>query len=103
MYIWKQRFRGYNQCEILAKHIGKALDIPVAYDLIRKTSSTQAQAGLSQSQRHTNITQAFQIHRQDIQHIPGKRIIIIDDVISTGATLQAIARLLKAHGASEVI
>lgn len=103
MYVWKQRFRGYNPCEILAQGIGKQLNIQVEKKLIYKLLPSQAQAQLSEKKRHENVKNVFKINEKLIDKISGKFIIIIDDVISTGATLDTISQLLKTSQAHRTI
>ncbi len=95
-----QRFlwRGYNQSAELGKHLGKELNIPCRHDLIKRLRRTPSQQGLSREQRLHNLRDAFQIK----QIIPFKRVALLDDVITTGATTHEIARLLLKHGAEEI-
>lgn len=103
MYKWKKRFRGYNPCEILAEGIGKQLNIRVENKLIYKVWTSVAQAQLSQKQRRENVKNMFKINEKLIDNISWKSIIIIDDVISTGATLDSISQLLKTQQAHQTI
>lgn len=89
--------RGYNQAFELARLLGKDLSIPVYQTLIR-THATVSQTQLSWSQRQLNLKQAFALNpkaKVDLQSI--QTLALVDDVITTGATLKAAASLLKAH------
>ncbi|MCL2287094.1 MAG: ComF family protein [Firmicutes bacterium] len=95
----KQRERGFNQAEILTRHLSSRLNIPTEYALIR-IIDTPPQSGLHPRQRVENVTGAFQIAK-DIS-VPGKNYIIIDDIYTTGASLNECARVLKDAGAANI-
>ena len=92
--------RGFNQSELLAASVAQALSIPMRAQWVQRTRSTQPQAKLSRSQRLQNVEDAFtpaaglQLHHESI--------LIVDDVATTGATLQACARALKQAGAGDI-
>jgi ComF family protein len=92
------RERGFNQSLEIAKLISRWLDIPLAADACRRTRDTPPQAGLKWKERRRNVRGAFAC---DLD-LSGGKIAILDDVITTGATLNEICRILKARGASEV-
>ena len=95
---WRKQWqRGYNQAELLAKVIARARHIP-AGKVLRRGSSTRAQAGLSNAQRRENVAGAFRARRK----VAGLRILLVDDVMTTGATAAACARALKRAGAKSV-
>jgi ComF family protein len=95
---WRRRWqRGFNQSELLGKAIAHARGIPTA-KILRRGSATRAQAGLSNAQRRENVAGAFRARRR----VPGLRILLIDDVMTTGATLGSCARALKKAGAKSV-
>jgi len=94
----RQRQRGFNQALELARPISKCLAIPLGFNWVTRTKATPAQAKLSRSQRQRAIRDAFQCHRQ----LQQQRVAIIDDVMTTGATANALAATLKAAGAKQV-
>ncbi|NCE65271.1 ComF family protein [Pseudoflavonifractor sp. 524-17] len=97
----RKRQRGYDQAFLLAKAAGKALGIAPT-PLLKKTRHTAAQSGLDgQEARRTNIQGAYQA----VGGIPlvGKRVLLLDDVITTGSTASACARALLDAGAAEVL
>jgi ComF family protein len=95
---WRRRWqRGYNQAELLGRAIARARGIPSA-KVLRRATATRAQAGLSNAQRRENVAGAFRAQRR----VAGLRVLIVDDVMTTGATLGACARALKKAGAKSV-
>ena len=100
LHIERLRERGFNQALILAKAIGKKYSIPVNFSLLKRTKSTLTQTGLDKSQREKNIRGAFTV--TDNAQAKGKSIILIDDVYTTGATLNQCAKTLIKAGAGKV-
>lgn len=97
---WRKRWdRGFNQAELLAKPVARRYGLPLATNL-RRSRYTKSQAGLTESARRENLRGSFRIHRPD--EIAGKRLLLIDDVFTTGATLRAAAAVLKAAGTKHV-
>ncbi len=97
---WLRRWRrGFNQSALLSKVIGRHLGIPVV-GAVRRQRSTPPQAGLSNSQRRQNVSGAFSAAREG--KLEGKRILLVDDVLTTGATASACSRVLKGAGVDYV-
>lgn len=94
--------RGFNQSLEIAKPLSNQLGISLIPNLIIRVKNTLPQSQLSLSLREKNMKNAFIIHPQWITEIEGKHIGIVDDVITTGATIQEISLLLKRFGASSV-
>ncbi|MEJ2042276.1 MAG: ComF family protein [Reinekea sp.] len=92
MHRRKQAERGYNQATVLAKYIAAELKIPL-FQQLKRTQQTQALEGLSRKERQHELKNAF-----ELTATPPKRIAIIDDVLTTGATANIITRLLKRNG-----
>jgi competence protein ComFC len=96
----KEREREFNQAERLAQHLSAAVRIPLQAHLLRRVAPTLTQTQLTREQRAANVRRAFAVRRgTDLQ---GRRIVLVDDVFTTGATTSACARVLKAAGAERV-
>ncbi len=94
------RERGYNQAHLLAKELAQAFSIPVEENHLRRARHTGPQSFLDEKQRWTNIKGAFTIRKlKNLQH---KNILLIDDLLTTGATASEAARVLKDAGAGTV-
>ncbi len=93
--------RGYNQAELLAKGIGKALNIPV-YPLLNKVYETAPQHTLSEAERSGNLLGAFEINHKANFSIENTRILLCDDIKTTGSTLDECAKTLLINGSAEV-
>ena len=98
MYGRKQRRRGFNQAEDLAVRLSEDIQIPVAADWIRKEKNTRSQKRLDAKDRRKNLADAFCVTRP----LQGERILVLDDVFTTGATIDAVAECLLLHGAGKV-
>jgi ComF family protein len=99
----RQRLRGFNQAELLAGELAPRLGLPVWHGLLARAAATEAQAGLAGSMRRTNVAQAFAAGRPwRCRRLRGARVALVDDVVSTGSTLDACARVLRGLGAREV-
>lgn len=95
----RQKMRGYNQSELLAKRLGTLLDWPVDAAAVSRTKKTRSQMSLGVLERRQNVADAFACtdHR-----LAGRRVLLIDDVCTTGATSDACAAALKAGQAHSV-
>ncbi len=94
--------RCYNQSLLLAKYITKLTKVPLQLDLLEKVRDTMPQSQLSRQQRLINLKEAFIIKQRYTKLVQGKSILLIDDVITTGATANTISILLKSYGAKQV-
>jgi ComF family protein len=99
LYWWKRLRRTYNQAELLAEVIKKETSIPVVNCLVR-VKNTKTQTRLDNIKRQENVKNAFRLKRG--YDINNKKVIIIDDVMTTGSTIKECARVLKEAGAGEV-
>ena len=100
--LHRKRFRerGYNQSELLSQELSKLVKLPVIADyLVRKRHNPPQTRATSVSERQSNVVNAFTCHDRRLQD---KKVILIDDVTTSGATLDACAAALKAAGASSV-
>jgi competence protein ComFC len=92
--------RGFNQAELLAKIISEKFNWPMETKIVIRRKATKSQANLSKEKRLKNVVNAFQI--VDPCRLKDKNIILVDDVCTTGATLEEVAKILKANGAKRV-
>ena len=93
--------RGFNQAEIIAKHLSKRTGIPVdAASLVRKLNTPAHRIGMDQRARELTVVGAFEVVRPKL--IKGKRILLVDDVFTSGSTASACALALKKNGADKV-
>lgn len=95
----KRRKRGYNQAELLAECIGKRLDRPVRTDILFKRDTKEAQHDLGAEERLKRVGSLFYAGEADLS---GKTVMLCDDVMTTGATVDVCTRLLKELGAESV-
>ena len=126
LHIARERERGYNQSNLLAKAFARQVDKPVSTDILTRVRHTRAQVGLSAADRQKNVRGAFTCRSEkppmqpsasldttedrqaDAPLIPhqspvqGKQVLVIDDVCTTGATLEACSLALKQAGATAV-
>lgn len=93
------RWRGFNQAELIAESLSGYLGLAVDSENLKKTKNTKAQAKLNKKQRQENVRDCFSWTGPDLS---GQNIILVDDVATTGSTLNECARVLKANGAGEV-
>jgi ComF family protein len=91
--------RGFNQSAEIARFAAGALALPVAPGLAVRRSDTRPQVGLAPADRHVNVQGAFTAGQRPVR---GRRIVIVDDVITTGSTVAELARALKQAGAATV-
>lgn len=96
----KKRQREFNQAERLAKHLSAATQIPIDTALLKRVVPTRTQTKLTRQERAVNMRNAFAMRNG--QKLNGQRILLFDDVFTTGATTDACAKVLRAAGAEEV-
>jgi len=96
----KQREREFNQAERLAGHLARALMIPLNTNLVQRVLPTRTQTLLTKRQRAENVQRAFAARNG--ARLDGERVILVDDVLTTGATTSACAAVLRRLGAGEV-
>ena len=101
MYITKKWQRGYNQSELIARKIAKSLQINFQKNNLLKIRETKKQSTLNKQERITNVINAFKI--KDESKLKGKRVILFDDIYTTGNTVNECSRVLKQAGVSEII
>ncbi len=100
LHRFRERWRGFNQAGILSEHIAQDLNIPYGEALVRHRR-TKTQKDLRKADRVTNVANCFSLAPQTDVH--KKIVLLVDDVTTSGSTLQEAAKILKQHGASQVI
>lgn len=99
MHWIKKNRRGFNQSELLAKRIGRLTGIPVQKDILKKTRNTRDQKQLSPEERRKNLERAFLLKKKP----SGIRtVLLVDDVYTTGSTVDTLASVLKRNGVQYV-
>jgi ComF family protein len=96
----RERDRGYNQSELLARHVARRVAVALSSTGLRRTRATAVQMTLSAAERRQNVAGAFDCSEPRVK---GKRVVIIDDVGTTGATLDACAQAVLQAGATSVM
>lgn len=99
---WKKEFlRGFNQSAIISVYLSKLFRKPVLLDIARRVKDTLPQVDLDKKMRKENVSNCFRIKKVDM--VKGKRVVIFDDVFTTGATTEELKKLLRKAGAKKVI
>jgi len=114
LHVARQRERGYNQADLLARALGHSINLPVSGNALRRVRPTPAQVGLNMAERRANVCGAFASPgisyaqgssvtwgNPDVP-VYGQRVLVVDDVCTTGATLEACSLALRAAGAVSV-
>lgn len=96
----RKRERGYNQSELLAREVGIHLNLPVMNQVLKRIKNTPSQTGLARDKRLENMRGAFRI--KDASAVREKKVLLVDDVTTTGATLEACGEALVLAGAKEI-
>ena len=100
---WRRGWsRRYNQSGALARQISRQAGVSVVGDALRRIRPTQQQIGLSRDERASNVQGAFQVPPERAHALRGRRVVLIDDVLTSGATVDACARALLRAGAARV-
>lgn len=102
LHRWRLFSRRYNQSALLAQALGRASGLPVLPDALRRTRNTPSQGRLSIAARQRNVAGAFAVDPRARARLEGRRVLLVDDVLTTGATVEACARSLKRAGAAGV-
>ncbi len=98
LYHWRYFKRRANQADLLANHIAKISNATYVPRLIKRKTATKTQVGLTRKQRIKNVKNAFIVDKKLLKFAKGKNIFIVDDVVTTGATVNEVALCLKASG-----
>jgi ComF family protein len=94
----RRRERGYNQSALLAEALGLALEVPHVEGILERVRPTRPQARLDPAARRANLSGAFRVRRPE--WVKGRQILLVDDVMTTGATFEAAFDVLRLAGAS---
>lgn len=101
LYATRFRDRGFNQAELIAESLAKRLDVPLIKQAVSRVKDTPSQTHLNARQRRNNLKNAFEVN---VDKFAGfKRVALLDDVITTGATMQSLAQKIKQQTAIEII
>ena len=100
LYLKRQRERTYNQSSILAGELARNLHVPAFTRCVKRVKPTESQVSLNARQRQVNVRNAFEV--RDKGWVDGKRLLLVDDVMTTGATVNEVARVLKEARAATV-
>jgi ComF family protein len=99
---WRLLSRRFNQAAVLARELSRQTGLSLDLHLLQRSRSTKTQVGLTHDQRRRNVAGAFTVSRSQSAWLRGRNVLLIDDVITTGATVEACARVLKRAGAARV-
>lgn len=95
----KLRIRGYNQAELLAKELSKRFNIPMENKMLTRIKRTKPQKELNDSDRKKNMKNAFIVDKNIVKY---KKVILVDDIYTTGSTIDGCAKVLKENGVNKV-
>jgi ComF family protein len=100
---WRRRWaRRFNQSAVLAAAISAASGVPIAANALKRVKFTAQQVGLSRSERATNVQGAFRVPPEGKAEVAGRRLVLVDDVLTSGATVEGCAKALLRAGATNV-
>ena len=102
LHRWRLFRRRFNQAALLGKAVARRAGVRCVPDLLVRGRATPSQGGLSRSGRQRNVKGAFAVRPKRLRDVTGARIVLIDDVLTTGATVSECARVLLRAGAARV-
>jgi ComF family protein len=101
LYADRERERGFNQASVIARELARLSRLPLdEHSVVRRLHTERHRAGMDAKSRRQSVAAAFAVRHRDL--IAGKRVLLVDDVFTTGATASACAKALKDSGAEEV-
>lgn len=101
IHVSKYKERGYNQAELIANGIGKQINVPVESAMLIRNRKTLPQKELNDKERLKNLQEAFEI-RNEYKYSKYQRVLLVDDIYTTGSTVETCAKLLRTVGVGEV-
>ena len=99
LYFRKERYRGYNQAALFGEALSKKMQIPCVSHLVIRVKNTRPQKELNGKERENNVKNAFQSSDNVVKY---KRVLVVDDIYTTGSTVEAVAEKLKEAGVEQV-
>ncbi len=102
LHRWRLLWRRYNQAALIAADAGRRTGVTHIPDLLERHRATPSQGGLGVTQRARNVAGAFRLNARHADRVKGSRIVLVDDVLTTGATIGACARVLRRGGAARI-
>jgi ComF family protein len=99
---WRLLWRQFNQAAVLARELSRHSGVATDPLLLTRARTTRSQVGLTHDQRRRNVAGVFAVTRSARRRLAGRNVLLVDDVITTGATAEACARVLKRAGAARV-
>ena len=100
LYISKEKKRGYNQSNFLAAGLGRTLGVPYSFNTLRRKENSETQTRKSREERWKNVDGIFEVLKP--VNVKGKHILLVDDVVTTGATLESCGHCIMEAGASKI-
>ena len=94
----RQKERGFNQSSLIAEKVADYLSIPFDENVLKRVKNTKIQSGLVRKERMKNIRGAFEL----VEDVKGKKVLLVDDVWTTGSTMRECVKVMKKNGAREV-
>jgi len=95
----KKKKRGFNQCELISVELSKLLEIPYNFNLIKRIKNTKPMYNLKIDERRENLKEAFSVEKENFHN---KKLLLIDDIITTGTTVSEILKTLKKENITEI-
>ncbi len=102
LHRWRLLRRRYNQAALLAQAVGRLKSVPCVPDLLMRRRATDSQGHMTAKERRRNVRSAFTVHPARKEQVAGRRILLVDDVLTTGATVEECAKALRRAGALTV-
>ncbi len=102
LHRWRMVMRMYNQAALLGAEMAQKTGLDFVPDLLLRNRHTRTQVGLSRKERRRNLRGAFSVHPRHAGRLCGRTVVLVDDVMTTGTTLEACARVLLSAGAARV-